>query len=153
MAYISILVKSESIVSKGLEIATTPIWNVGKKLKEGGQVLIQIDDEHFNLDVSEKPYLIEVSPGEHSIFAVDLNGHKKSSIKAIMKTALYVGVSLTGGGSISDAISDGINSTMENQERATKKHSYDVFAISDGETIKYTCQVTSKGIVKLQRTR
>ena len=42
MAYISILVKSESIVSKGLEIATTPIWNVGKKLKEVGQVLIQI---------------------------------------------------------------------------------------------------------------
>lgn len=151
MAKVSILVKSEGMMSKGLGLATTPIWNVGKKLKEADQVIIQIDNECYTLEASEKPHIIDIQPGKHSIAAADVNGGKKLGLGAAMKAAVYAGVNLTGGGSVMDGIAKGIDSARESRDRAAAKHSFDEFVISEGETIEFACQATSKGIVKLKR--
>lgn len=153
MAKVSILVKSEGMISKGLGLATTPIWNVGKKLKEADQVIVQIDDECYTLEASDKPHVFDVQPGNHSIAAADINGGKKLGIGAAMKAAMYAGINLTGGGSVMDGISKGLDSAKESHDRAAAKHSFDEFVISEGETVEYTCQATSKGIVKLKRMK
>ena len=153
MAKVSILVQSEGIVSKGLSLVTTPIWNVGKKLKTSDMVFVQIDNECYTLEASDTPHIIDIQPGRHSIVAADANSGKKLGVGAAMKAAMYAGINLTGGGSVMEGISKGIDSAKKSQEHAAAKHSVDEFAISDGETVEYSCQATSKGIVKLKRLK
>lgn len=153
MAQVSILVKPEGAVTKGLDIVTTPIWGIGKKLKSTYQAFIKIDDEGHMLEASAEPHIIKVKPGKHSISAVDPKGGKKLGINSAVKAAVFTGIKLTGGGSITEGIANGINSARTSQEEAAAKYSYDEFEISEGETVEYTCQPTSQGIIKIKRTR
>ena len=153
MAKVSILVKSEGMLSKGLNLATTPVWKLGKRLKEADQVVIQLDGEYHFLEASTEPHIIDVQPGRHSIVASDIDEGKKFGFGAAMKTAIRIGVNLTGGGSITGAIAEGVSSAKDSHDRAVEKHSKDEFQIFEGETVEYTCQASANGVVKLKRIR
>lgn len=152
MGKVSILVKAEGMLSKGLGLSMTPVWKVGKKLKEADQVIVQIDNECYTLEASDRPHVFDVQPGQHSISAADVNGGKKLGIGTAMRAAMHAGVSLTSGGSVLNSIANGIGSAQESHERAAAKHSFDKFVIFGEETVEYTCQATAQGIVKLKRT-
>ena len=153
MAKVSIFVKAEGMMSKGLDLATTPIWNVGKKLKAADEVLVQIDDASYVLEASDQPYVFDVQPGNHSIFAADINGAKKHGIGAFMKAASYASISLTSGAPVMSSFAQGLDSARENYERAAAKHSSAQFFVSEGDTVEFSCQATAKGIVKIKRLR
>ena len=152
MAQISILVKKEGIISKYLSIAkpTTTIWNVKKKMKEADHVIVQIDDNTYTLEASEKPHIIILNAGKHVIAAADVNGDSKRVLDAVFRAAAYGGASITGGSSIFQNIARGLDSANESHARAAE-HSFDEFEIAEEETIKYECQATAKGVVKVKR--
>ena len=159
MAQIALLVPPPGKLTEIFEVNfSTPIWARKSRKQKLGAVIAVIDDgtedrQALELEASERPHIIDVKPGHHTIAVYDVDGGQKQMRDTGLRALGAFAVNQLFGGSLSsslDAVNESMAGSPDKIDQKIANDSCAEFDLPDAQsTISFKCQVTAKGIVKL----